>query len=87
MDIQLLSDHRESKVNIHLEHAFNQENTFSAAGSISYNVEQLETGDYIIQSDDKILAVIERKTYDDYGASIKDGRTNKTSNRCNQFWH
>ncbi len=37
---------------------------------------QMTVGDYTICKGDTILAVIERKTYNDYGASLKDGRHN-----------
>ncbi len=43
--------------------------------SISYEVKQITTGDYvIITPKEKILAVIERKSLDDFSASLKDGR-------------
>lgn len=38
------------------------------------SVEQITVGDYAIMIDEKVVAVIERKTLDDYGASIRDGR-------------
>lgn len=42
--------------------------------AIAYTRKQLTTGDYVLRHDTHIIAVIERKTLDDYGASIKDGR-------------
>ncbi len=44
--------------------------------SISWQKKQLTIGDYIVRSDDNILAVIERKSLEDFGASIKDSRHN-----------
>ena len=43
--------------------------------SCTTSVERLTVGDYAIVFDGKLLATIERKTWKDYGASIKDGRT------------
>lgn len=44
---------------------------------ISYEVKQITTGDYAVLSPaGNIMAVIERKSLEDYGASIKDGRSN-----------
>lgn len=40
-----------------------------------YVIEQLVVGDYVITCGNRIKAVFERKTLKDYGASIKDGRT------------
>jgi ERCC4-type nuclease len=44
---------------------------------------QITVGDYIVVSGDKIVAVIERKTLDDYGASLKDGRANNKQKMIN----
>ena len=46
-----------------------------SAKTISYKIERIDRGDYLIHNDShKLLAVVERKTLDDYAASIKDGR-------------
>ena len=45
--------------------------------AIKLEIKQITTADYVViapGSPDTILAVIERKSLDDYGASIKDGR-------------
>ena len=42
---------------------------------ISYEVRQITTADYVVTCDDKIIAAIERKSLEDYAASIKDGRS------------
>ncbi len=60
----LIIDHREDHVTRHRQ---------ELAG-INYSIEQLEIGDYAVTYCGKILATIERKSLDDYGASIKDGR-------------
>jgi ERCC4-type nuclease len=41
---------------------------------ITLLVEQINTGDYIIASNDQILLCVERKTHEDLAASLKDGR-------------
>jgi ERCC4-type nuclease len=41
---------------------------------INFVVEQINTGDYIIASNDQILLCVERKTHEDLAASLKDGR-------------
>ena len=46
---------------------------------IRYEKKQLTVGDYIVRADDTILAVIERKSLTDLGASIKDGRMDNTN--------
>ena len=43
--------------------------------------ENLEIGDYIIQSEEKDVLIIERKTINDYCASIKDGRHREQKKR------
>jgi ERCC4-type nuclease len=80
MDIKLLVDQRERKIFDHLDPVFNAPNTFKTSGAVSYEIQTLETGDYIIESDGRILAVIERKTLADYAASIKDGRSENKAN-------
>lgn len=43
--------------------------------AIPYKIERLSIGDYAIMYNGHILAIIERKTWKDMAASIKDGRT------------
>lgn len=43
--------------------------------SISYKIARLTVGDYAIMYNGHILAIIERKTWKDMAASIKDGRS------------
>jgi len=47
------------------------------------SVEQITVGDYAIMIDERVVAVIERKTLDDYGASIRDGRAANKSKLVN----
>lgn len=42
---------------------------------ISYEVKQITTADYVVTCGDSIIAAIERKSLEDYAASIKDGRS------------
>tara|TARA_Y100000768_G_C23919831_1_gene654319 strand:- start:480 stop:1157 length:678 start_codon:yes stop_codon:yes gene_type:complete len=42
--------------------------------NIDIIIKQLDVGDIIIKKNEEILCIIERKTFDDLGASIKDGR-------------
>lgn len=42
--------------------------------SAQFKVERINFGDYAVMYDDKILIIIERKTWKDLSASIKDGR-------------
>tara|TARA_B100001540_G_scaffold313266_1_gene335872 strand:- start:759 stop:1538 length:780 start_codon:yes stop_codon:yes gene_type:complete len=60
----------------------------------SYNVEikteSLPLGDIILEKDEKEIIIIERKTWKDLAASIKDGRYNEQSfrlNACNLHNH
>lgn len=43
--------------------------------NLTYSIATINVGDFQIVKNDKIVAVIERKTLKDYAASIKDGRT------------
>lgn len=62
-------DNRESKVLVHA----------AELSGIQYEKKQLTVGDYILRKDSDILAAIERKSLDDAGASIKDGRMANTA--------
>jgi ERCC4-type nuclease len=66
MVLKLLIDDRESNVIPH----FNESYT-----DIEIEVKRMQIGDYAITNDDKILFIIERKSWKDLSASIKDGRT------------
>jgi ERCC4-type nuclease len=60
----LVVDHRENSVRVHEEMA-----------NIPHVVDQLTIGDYsILAPDGNELLVIERKSYEDFSASFKDGR-------------
>lgn len=41
---------------------------------ISYKIDQITIGDYVVSAGDKILAVIERKSLSDFASSLRDGR-------------
>ena len=43
--------------------------------TIEYELQQLYIGDYHFYHNDKVVAIIERKTLADYSASFKDGRS------------
>lgn len=47
--------------------------------AIQYEKKQLTVGDYIVRADNVIIAVIERKSLNDYAASLKDARMNNTA--------
>lgn len=42
---------------------------------VSYEVKQITTADYVVTCGNNIVAAIERKSLEDYAASIKDGRS------------
>ena len=67
MKLRLFIDDRERAVFNHLE---------AELKDIFYEVKRLEIGDYALVDIecDKVLAVFERKTLEDYAASLKDGR-------------
>lgn len=68
MDVKLLIDVRERAIT-----------AYSAIlSAVSTMQLQMTTGDYAITVDDRIVAIIERKTLTDYAASFKDGRINNT---------
>lgn len=59
----LVADTRERAV---IQHGFGDE--------YEVKVEQMTVGDYAVVHENKVLAIIERKTLSDFAASIKDGR-------------
>nr|CAD7112275.1 EP364R CDS [African swine fever virus] len=72
----LVADHREHHVipflKTDLHHIYQNP---TQKKQISLEIKQLFTGDYLIcKSPSTILACIERKTYKDFAASLKDGR-------------
>ena len=69
MAIQIVVDDREQAII-----PFFKEFEFSP--NITYLVSRITTGDYSILYKDKILFIIERKTWKDLASSIKDGRKN-----------
>jgi ERCC4-type nuclease len=61
----LICDDRERSVTVHA----------AEFAGINYSIKHITTGDYaVIGPDGRLLAIIERKSLDDYGASIKDAR-------------
>jgi ERCC4-type nuclease len=83
MDIILKVDNRERAIHDHIRTVFCEKPMFCVNINQPEFV-QLDTADFIImsQSEDmsqtKILAIIERKTLEDYAASLKDGRIMNT---------
>ena len=66
---RLFVDHRENKVHRWLD--------IWEEKKIDYELKQLPIGDYIITTmDHRPLAIVERKTYEDFYSSIIDGRIN-----------
>ena len=66
--LYIIVDDREHKVKPFIE-------AVSPDFNIPYRVERLNVGDYAIMYNGHILAIIERKTWKDMAASIKDGRS------------
>lgn len=50
--------------------------------AIHWEQKQLTIGDYIVREGPNIIAVIERKSLEDYAASIKDGRASNKDKMC-----
>ena len=65
-EIRLIADARERNVLRHEE----------ALSTIKTEIKTITTGDYVVASDKRIFAVIERKSLEDYAASLSDGRHN-----------
>lgn len=77
-------DHRESKVIDTIKAEFDKPLLFGEA-DIDVCVDTLKIGDYMISipvdaNSSNILAIIERKTLSDYGASLKDSRAENINN-------
>lgn len=81
MEIILRVDNRERAIHEHINTIFCEKPMFCVNLSMP-QYEQLDIADFIISSTDisgtKILAIIERKTLEDYAASLKDGRIMNT---------
>ena len=58
-----------------------RENSIKKMLSVSFKVEQLEVGDFLIKKDRKIVCAIERKSIFDYASSISDGRNKNQGTR------
>lgn len=71
--MEIIIDNRENSL-INLFKIYNSEN-------INVSVKQLALGDILIKEDEKEIILIERKTYADLLASIKDGRFSEQSYR------
>lgn len=70
----LICDTREKHVTRHQNEFFN----------ISMEIKQITTGDYAVLSpNNNILATIERKSLEDFAASLKDGRMSNTQKMIN----
>jgi ERCC4-type nuclease len=67
--MEIIVDDREQIILPFLEDA-------SSEYKIDYKVERLETGDYAIFFNGKLIIIIERKSWADLEASIRDGRKN-----------
>jgi ERCC4-type nuclease len=50
-----------------------------------FDIEQLEIGDIVYKKDGQIVCLVERKTLEDYAASIIDGRSKNQSIRISQL--
>lgn len=83
MDIILKVDNRERAIHDHIRTVFCEKPMFCVNINQPEFV-QLDTADFVIMShnsdmtETKILAIIERKTLEDYAASLKDGRIMNT---------
>jgi ERCC4-type nuclease len=65
--IEILCDDRERAIIPHMEENVD-------LFEIDYRVKRLQTSDYAICIDGKLVAIIERKTWNDLASSMRDGR-------------
>ena len=65
--MEIIADDRERAIHAHLR-------TYTDKANIKFKIDRINVGDYAIVFNDKIIAIIERKTWADLSASIKDGR-------------
>jgi ERCC4-type nuclease len=74
MDIKLYIDDRERAVTLHKDDLV----------GINYEIKRLTTADYIVvnATTGVVLAAIERKSLEDFAASIKDGRSENINKLC-----
>lgn len=74
MDIKLIIDDRERAVTLHKEDLNN----------INYEITRLTTADYVVvnATNGVAIAAIERKSLEDFAASIKDGRSENIKKLC-----
>lgn len=83
MEITLKVDNREKAIHEHINAVFCEKPMFCVTIN-SPEFCQLEIGDFVIiaqnadMSQSQVLAIIERKTLEDYAASLKDGRMMNT---------
>lgn len=85
MSVKLIIDDREKKNNIKelISAEFAAGKVYKSAGDICHEIRRWDIGDYAIIKDELLVAVIERKSLADYGASIKDGRNRNKANLIN----
>lgn len=85
--VKLICDARERKIQDSINAVFNEPLLFKVSeskGKLECEVKTLSIGDYhILENDENLLAVIERKSLKDYGASFKDGRSENIKNLLN----
>lgn len=75
MLVELICDTRERAIQDSINAEFSKPAVFAKTkGEMVCNVKQVEVGDYAIEVEGRLVAVLERKTLKDYGASFKDNR-------------
>jgi len=73
--VELFCDTRERAIQDSINAEFTKPPTFAKTrGEMVCSVKQVAVGDYMVSVDDTVVAVFERKTLKDYGASFKDNR-------------
>jgi len=73
--VELVCDTRERAIQDNIDAEFLNPNIFAKTkGTIKCSVRQVTVGDYAILVNDELVAIFERKTLKDYGASFKDAR-------------
>lgn len=85
MSIHIYIDQRERKNFNYFETIFNQPPIFDKRDNVTYEIKTLTVGDFLIthkfNDNEKILAVIERKTLKDYAATMKDDKRYQNKNK------
>lgn len=75
MKVELFCDARERAIQDSINGEFTKPAIFAkTVGEIVCTVKQVVVGDYTVTVDGQVVAVMERKTLKDYGASFKDNR-------------